>query len=447
MDSVTAGRLERNALLAQSGEVGREDGWADFDVAVHERDPTRADRGHRFQTSGGSVPFGSVELRVTATARDGAGVARGDDGRVVFVEGALPGESVTAEIVRSDRRWARARVVQIIESSPDRVPVSCAHQLEGCGGCDFLHVAPPARITMKTAMAVDQLARAGVDGPDPAMRTLEDDHGRTTVRAAVHNSRAAYRRRSSHDVVVPDSCAAVDPCAESLLIEGRYPGSSTVVIRVGNRTGDRLVVVDGPTFEVEVPDDVRVVSRRELSEGKRAWIHEVVAGHRLRISANSFFQNRPAGADALVDEVASMITDAPDGPLIDAYSGVGLFSRALHGDRAVTAIERSRDSIADARVNLAGVDARIIRSGVERWRASNAAVVIADPAREGLGSRGVGALLAAEPDVFILVSCDPSAFGRDAARLVEGGYELDCWTVLDLFPGTSHVETVARFTR
>ena len=384
---------------------------------------------------------------MTATARDGAGVARGDDGRVVFVEGALPGESVTAEIVKADKRWARARVIQVLDSSPDRVPVSCAHQLEGCGGCDFLHVATPARITMKTAMAVDQLARAEVQGPDPAMRTLDDDHGRTTVRAAVHEGRAGYRKRGSHDVVVPDTCAAVDPAAEELLIEGRYPGSSAVVIRVGNRTGERLVVVDGPTFEVEVPDDVRVVSQKELAEGKRAWIHEDIAGHRMRISANSFFQNRPAGADALVDEVGSMIAAASDGPLVDAYSGVGLFSRTLHGGRTVTAIERSRDSIADARVNLADLEARIIRTGVERWRPSDATVVIADPAREGLGARGVKALIGAEPDVFVLVSCDPSAFGRDAARLVEAGYALDRWTVLDLFPGTSHVETVARFVR
>ncbi len=366
---------------------------------------------------------------------------------MVFVEGALPGESVTAEIVKADKRWARARVIQILDSSPDRVPVSCAHQLEGCGGCDFLHVATPARITMKTAMAVDQLARVKVQGPDPVMRTLDEDHGRTTVRAAVHESCAGYRMRGSHDVVVPDSCAAVDPSAEELLIDGRYPGSTTVLIRVGSRTGERLVVVDGPTFDVEVPDDVRVVSQKELTEGKRAWIHEDVAGQRMRISANSFFQNRPAGADALVDEVRSMISGAPAGPLIDAYAGVGLFSRTLHDGRLVTAIERSRDSIADARVNLAAIEARIIRTGVERWRPSDASVVIADPAREGLGVRGVKALLAADPAVFVLVSCDPAALGRDASRLVESGYDLDRWTVIDLFPGTSHVETVARFVR
>ena len=388
-----------------------------------------------------------VELRVTATARDGAGVARAEDGRVVFVEGALPGESVTAEIIRTDKRWSRARVVTVREPSPDRVTVPCAHQLEGCGGCDLLHVAPAAQLTMKTAMVIDQLARAEVAAPDPTMRALENDAGRTTIRAAVDNGRAGYRMRGSHDIVVPDACDAVDPAAEELLVHGRFPGASTVTIRVGNRTGDRLVVVDQGGFEVEVPDDVFVISEQELAKGKRAWIHEEVDGLRLRVSANSFFQNRPAGCDALVDEVRSMIADAPDGEMVDAYAGVGLFSATVGRNRPVIAIERGRDSIADARINLTGRDAKIIKADVARWRSSPAPVVVADPAREGVGKRAVEALLRAEPEVFVLISCDPSSFGRDAALLTAAGFTLDRWTVIDLFPGTSHVETVARFTR
>jgi len=102
--------------------------------------------------------------------------------------------------------------------------------------------------------------------------------------------------------------------------------------------------------------------------------------------------------------------------------------------------------MADARVNLAELDARIVRAGVERWRSSPAAIVIADPAREGLGARGLRPLLEAAPSTFVLVSCDPSAFGRDAALLVDAGYRLERWTVVDLFPGTTHVETVALFS-
>jgi 23S rRNA (uracil1939-C5)-methyltransferase len=207
------------------------------------------------------------------------------------------------------------------------------------------------------------------------------------------------------------------------------------------------VVVERDTFDVSVPDDVFVVSEAQLKKGKRAWIHEEIDGRRLRVSANAFFQNRPAGCDALVDEVRSMIEGAPEGHLVDAYAGVGLFAATVGRNRPVIAIERGRDSVADARINLTAREARIVKADVERWRPSPAPVVVADPAREGLGKQAVKTLLRADPSVLVLVSCDPSSFGRDAALLLDAGLHVDRWTVLDMFPGTSHVETVARFTR
>jgi 23S rRNA (uracil1939-C5)-methyltransferase len=387
-----------------------------------------------------------VELHVSATARDGAGVARADDGRIVFVEGALAGETVAVELIKVDKRWSRARVVRVLESSPERVAVPCVHQIEGCGGCDLLHVADDAQLRMKSSMVVDQLVRAEVEAPDAALRSLDDDHGRTTVRAAVADGRAGYRIRGSHDVVVPEVCEAVDPIAEQLLVDGRFGDAKEVTIRVGNRTGDRLVMVEGSTFGIELPDDVLVVGTDELAKGKRAWIHEEAGGRRWRLSARSFFQNRPAGVDALVDEVGEMIEAlGVDGPLVDAYAGIGIFAGTVGRGRVVHAIERGKDSIADARVNLKGTDTRIIKSSVERWRPTPAAVVVADPAREGLGKQGVKSLLRAEPELFVLVSCDPSAFAHDAKRLIEGGMKLDRMTVVDMFPGTSHVETVGAF--
>ena len=395
---------------------------------------------------------------MTATARDGCGVARAADGRVVFVEGALPGERVVVEMLRVDRRWSRARVTRVLEAAPDRVPVPCLHHGEGCGGCDLLHVAPHAQLRMKCAMVIDQLSRAGVDAPTPTLRPLgDDDEGRTTARAAIAGGRAGFRQRGGHGVVVADGCDAVHPLVEEILVDGRFPGAHEVTIRVGARTGDRLVVVDpvAATDDVAVPPDVEVVGADELDRGRRAWIHEEVAGRTWRVSARSFFQNRPAGADALVAEVTGMIDElAPDGDepaaLVDAYAGVGLFAGTVGEGRRVVAIERSTDSVADARVNLGcaggNPDVKVLRLAVERWRASSAGIVIADPAREGLGAAGARRLLRAEPALFVLVSCDPSSFARDARTLIDAGLSLRRWTVVDLFPWTSHVETVAAFT-
>jgi 23S rRNA (uracil1939-C5)-methyltransferase len=387
-----------------------------------------------------------VELQTTATARDGAGVARSEDGRVIFVEGALPGETVVAELLREEKRWSRARVVEVLTASPDRVPVSCTHQVAGCGGCDLLHLAPQRQPDMKAEIVAEQLNRAGIDVSTIQTRALENDTGRTTVRAAVLDGRAGYREAASHDIVIPATCQAVDPMLEELLVEGRFGDAIQVTIRVGERTGERLVLVDGDPFEVDVPDDVLVVSRAELAEGRRAWFHEEAGGRSWRISARSFFQNRPSGVDALVDEVTGIVNDLGiDGPLIDAYGGIGIFAGTVGRNRRVTAIERGSDSVADARVNLAEADVKIVKAAVESWKATRSAIVIADPAREGLRKPGVSALVASQPDLFVLVSCDPASFARDAGLLAGSGFGLERVTVVDMFPGTSHVETIGAF--
>jgi 23S rRNA (uracil1939-C5)-methyltransferase len=299
---------------------------------------------------------------------------------------------------------------------------------------------------MKASIVIEQLGRSDVAAPEPVLRTLEGDGGRTTVRSAVLNGKAGYRVGGSHEVVLPESCGAVDPAAEQLLLEGRYDGATEITIRVGSRTGERLVLVDGPAPEVSVPDDVLVVSTDELDAGRRAWIHEEAAGRRWRVSARSFFQNRPAGVDALVEVVAAMVDElGAVGPMVDAYAGIGIFAGTVGQGRNVYAIERSPDSLADARINLDAGRAKIVASAVENWRAVPASVVIADPAREGLGKTGVDALAGTEPDLFVLVSCDPGSFARDAGLLAGVGLRLDRMTVVDLFPGTSHVETVGAF--
>ncbi|MCH2432644.1 MAG: TRAM domain-containing protein [Acidimicrobiales bacterium] len=387
-----------------------------------------------------------MELLVYATARDGAGVARAADGQVVFVEGALPGETVCVELTRVEKRWSRARVVSVLDPSPARVHVSCIHRLEGCGGCDLLHVAADHQLGMKAGIVADQLERAEVEAPVADLRSLDDDQGRTTVRAVVADGHAGYRIGGSHDVVVPATCEAVDAAAEQLLVEGRYGDATEVTIRVGNRTGERMLLVEGDPAGVTVPDDVLVVSVDELAGGRRAWIHEEAAGRRWRISARSFFQNRPAGVDALVRVVAEMV-DAlgTDGPMVDAYAGIGIFAGTIGRGRTVHAIERDTDSLADARINLDRGRVKIVSTPVEHWRAVPASVVIADPAREGLGKAGVRALVRAEPRLFVLVGCDPGSFARDAGLLAAAGFRLDRMTVVDMFPGTSHVEAVGAF--
>jgi 23S rRNA (uracil1939-C5)-methyltransferase len=194
-----------------------------------------------------------------------------------------------------------------------------------------------------------------------------------------------------------------------------------------------------------VPAGVTVVGDDELTAGHRAWFHEDVAGRRLRVSARSFFQARPDGADALVDAVRAALAGAPDGRLVDAYGGVGLFGATVSADRPVTLVEWSASSVADARVNLP--DARVLRLDVAKWRPSPAAAVVADPARTGLGKAAADVLAGTGASHLVLVSCDPASLGRDAGLLAGHGFVHDGTQVVDLFPHTPHVEAVTRFIR
>ena len=372
---------------------------------------------------------------------------------MVFVAGALPGERVVADVVEEHPRHARAAVVEVLEESPDRVAPPCPFVAAGCGGCGWQHVDPPAQRELRVAMVSEALTRLGgltdprvVSGPPLAGGGAGY---RTTIRAVADpDGRLALRRHHSHDLVAVPGCLVAHPLVADVLADGLFPPGAEVTVRVGARTGERMVVVDGvPATEaaVVVPDGVRVVTGAELAAGKRAWLHEEVAGVRLRVSARSFFQAGPEAAEALVATVAAAVGDVQGSHLADLYGGVGLFAATVGRAAHVELVEASASSAADARVNLRDLDARVVRSDVARWRARPQDVVIADPPRAGLARGGVRAVRAARAPRLVLVSCDAGALGRDAGLLARAGYRHLGSTVVDAFPHTPHVEVVSRF--
>jgi len=385
-----------------------------------------------------------IELRPTAMAAGGEAVAREPSGRVVFVRGALPGEAVVARIVEERDRYARAVVERVDDASPSRVEPPCPYVAAGCGGCSWQHIAPAEQRALKRQIATDALTRAGgvagaavVDGPG-----LHTEGFRTTVRLAVTDGRAGYRRLRSHEVVPVDACLVAHPALASLIADARFPGADEVVLRCSAATGERLVRVlpEDAAAAADLPPDVL--------RDPDAWLTEEVAGRPLRVSARSFFQTRPDGAAALVATVAQAAGDDADrGTVVDAYAGVGLFSACLPVTGRVVAVESSASSCRDAKVNLAHRDAAIIRVDVARWRPEPAALVIADPPRTGLGAAAADRLARTDAARIVLVSCDPASMGRDVALLNSHGYRHLQTTLVDLFPHTPHLEAVTALVR
>jgi 23S rRNA (uracil1939-C5)-methyltransferase len=282
---------------------------------------------------------------------------------------------------------------------------------------------------LKRDIVVDALRRLA-RLPDPPVAEevpgVADRGYRTTVRVAVKDGKAAYRMRHSHQLVtVEDGCLVAHPSVEEILRHATISATDQGA--------------DGESQDVVI----------------RAADGATVAGRWWRISPGSFFQSGPEAAELLVAAVRSAAGDAlrEGGTLVDAYAGVGLLGGSLaaaRDDVRVVALESSATASRDVRRNLADLDAEVVRGDVARWDGASvapAALVVADPARAGLGKRAVAALAAAEAPVFVLVGCDPAALARDIGLLAGAGYRLEGVQVLDLFPHTVHVEAVARLVK
>jgi 23S rRNA (uracil1939-C5)-methyltransferase len=296
-----------------------------------------------------------------------------------------------------------------------------------------------AQLKLKEDVVVAALARRGVSHPAllPSM-ALPPWAYRTTIRGAVIDGRFGFHGARSHDIVDVAGCAVAHPLLAELIEHGRYRDATEVTLRCGARTGERLAATRPASVEIDVPDDAR-----------RTFIHEEAAGYTWQISADSFFQARPDGADALAQLIltAARALGQP-GTAVDLYAGVGLFAGVLAKDGwNVTAVERARSSVADARVNVGPLGVRVVRADVSKFRSPRCDVVVADPSRDGLGRKGVDVVVRAGASRVVLVHCDVDALTRDAGLMHAAGYSLSSMRLVDLFPQTFHVEVVSVFDR
>jgi 23S rRNA (uracil1939-C5)-methyltransferase len=314
-------------------------------------------------------------------------------GKVVFVPYAIPGELVRAEIVEEKERWARARLLDVLTPSPDRVEPPCPHfGPEGCGGCQWQHIAYERQAELKKEIVADQLRRLGRIANPPVTDTIvlaappwPENGGaagsntqyplawppacpppweacclrpqpragqaipdtqylsygyRNHVQLALTpEGRLGYCRGASHDVIAVDRCLLLHEQLDELhaALDVAAAGLTGVSLRAGINTGQALILLEtageeAPELEISLPAAcaLRTPGGVQPLIGN-PWIEEEVAGRRYRISAESFFQVNTAGAEALVEVVANYAAPRLADVLLDAYCGVGLFTLALAG--------------------------------------------------------------------------------------------------------------------
>jgi 23S rRNA (uracil1939-C5)-methyltransferase len=400
-----------------------------------------------------------IELRLERAAARGFCLGR-DRGRIVFVPYTLPGETVSVELAEVRKDWARARLLEVLDPSPDRVEPACPFfGPEGCGGCHWQHAAYPAQLRIKREVVSEQLRRLGGSVEvevGPCAAAGQPWGYRNHVQLRITRAGPGYVAAAGRRIETVSSCPVLHPLLADLFprLKDLRSEGGRVSLRCGTGTGERMMILDGitPPPGWEGGPGVSVLEsgggRVRVLRGKRHY-HERAAGFLFRISARGFFQVNTAGAEILVRRVLDALPPRIAGTALDLFGGAGLFGLPLAARaERVALMEAHSDSLADARSN-----ARAAGAGNLEVLAGDAAAllkgfrgpveaVVADPPRRGMGAAVISRIAALEPRHVLYVSCDPATLARDLKFFRGVGYGPVSVSPVDLFPQTFHVESV-----
>ena len=414
-----------------------------------------------------------IRLRCERMVHGGLCIAHDDNGAVVLVDAAIPGELVDAELrFRKGKVWfATAR--NVIESDADRVVPPCTYVPE-CGGCQWQHIAYERQLELKREVVLDALARQRVAPPgeipvhgmrDPwRYRRRGEFHVVPGAEGASDAELGFNRARSWRPIAIADCLihdTAITESMPSLLemarLSARSGGEAPTVLHVTAGDGDELLVRGKPrgALASQVVDRVAVDTQSEvrfnIDSTTLTW-----RGHTYRVTPETFIQVNWAQMDALYDSALRALGDVANLRVVDAYAGIGVLSVHLAGAAEhVICIESNRVAarmgVLNARLNDVGDRVTYMAEPVERALPRLVGVIdrlVLDPPRAGCESSVTAWLALAGPERIAYVSCDPATLARDLHVLVASGpYELESLEIVDMFPQTYHVEAVAALRR
>jgi len=434
------------------------------------------------------LPETPVAATIESLSHDGRGIAR-LDGKTTFIDNALPGEQVFFQYTFMRRKFDEGRAVEILDPSPDRVTPPCAHSLI-CGGCSLQHLDPAVQIQRKQAVLAEQLEHFGGLRPD---RWLEPLTGPVT------GYRGKARLGVKYVDAKGDTLVGFREKRNSLIAD--LAQCEVLIPEVGHRFRDLRVLINGldcrrrlPQIEVARGDDaVALVFRhldplspadqdalvafcREnglqcyLQPGNESTVHRVwpeegeerlyyrhpQADVEMAFHPSDFTQVNAEINRRMVPLALDLLEVEAHHQVLDLFCGLGNFTiPAARRAAGVVGVEAS-----DAMVRRGYENAR--RNGLENvafhawdldsepkgqpWARQRYERVLLDPPRSG-ALEMVRMMPQFGAEKLVYVSCNPATLARDAGELVARGYRLSGAGVMDMFPHTAHVESIALFDR
>ena len=408
------------------------------------------------------------ELNLTTLTYGGDAMGRLDDGRALFVPFGLPGERVRVRLTEEKKNFARGQIIEILESSRERIIPKCKHFGE-CGGCHYQNLPYERQLEVKTEILIDQLKRIGkiVNPPVKPMVACPNPWNyrnhlqfHLTADGRLGYFRSADQINLSEKILPITECHLPEALINSLWPQLEFEPDTNIEhasIRAGN-DDDLLLVLESDTPEppeLEIEAGISVTHVYEENAVVIAGIDHVVIrvlDRDFKVSAASFFQVNTVMAEKMVNHLLTNLPTNQSAALLDVYCGVGLFSAFFApGCEHVIGIESSESACEDFVLNLDEFDNVDLYQGMAEdvipQLKANPDVILVDPPRAGLDKRVIDGILKLNPQMIAYVSCDPSTLARDAARLIYGGYRLKDVTPFDLFPQTFHIESISLFEK
>jgi 23S rRNA (uracil1939-C5)-methyltransferase len=448
------------------------------------------------------MTYSNEWLKVESLDLEGQGIAHREDGKVVFIEGALTGERVQVSVHRKKNQWEQGQVQSITQGSSQRMVPKCPHfglHAQACGGCKMQHLHPAAQVAVKQRVLEDNLWHLGKVMPQRVLRPIEGQawgyrqRARLSVRYVIKKGEVlvGFHERKSRYVADIQSCAVLPPVVSALLMPLR-----ALIAQMDQRDrlpqielamGDSVVALVLRHLEPVSVEDVERLRAFSRMHGVQWWlqpkgpdtVHLLDEGgeplaYRLPeyqvtmpFRPTDFTQVNMGINRVLVDRAVRMLQPMSKERVIDWFCGLGNFTLPLARKAgSVLGIEGSATLVERARTNarLNGLEARTafeVRNLFELTSADlfalgQADAWLVDPPREG--AFALAKALAdleqmpvagwAAPRRIVYVSCNPATLARDAGLLVhQAGYQCVAAGAVNMFPHTAHTESMALFER
>lgn len=419
-----------------------------------------------------------MQVQIDGLTPQGEGVAR-IKGKVVFVPYALPGERIELEIEAYKSRYSRGKLQAVLDPDPERVVPLCPHFFQ-CGGCQIQHIAYDRQLEFKSQAwqeTIRRIARLNIEKPN----------------ISGNKNPSHYRNKATwHLAVSADGRAAFgyyQPYSQTLIPINDCPLLTEEINRLSRQVQERLDRISWPQTNIKVVirqsswykktmlifgglevgwSEIIYETYKDLAnslyltttEGRSIclhgdpYLHEQIGSVQYRLSPFSFWQINPEQHIHLSTAVQAFLTLQGEEHILDAYCGAGSIGLPLANQAGhITGLEAYTPAVADAQSNAAqnGLKNCTFINGpcetlLPQLKADFDAVIL-DPPRSGCHKKVIAALLQIRPPKILYISCNSATFARDLQSLNQGGYTVQRVQLLDMFPQTSHVETIALLTR